>query len=96
MLTKMAPKKAFSAPASRAILTSSARSSPAVFGLRPPPRRCSAPRALPRTDMDLAYFEEGVRLLQRHPRALPDAKVGVIGTSMGGGIAMASHIRANK
>ena len=38
---KWLPEKAFSAPASRAILTSSARSSPAVFGLRPPPRLVS-------------------------------------------------------
>ena len=49
----------------------------AAAGPRPPP------------GIDLAYFEEAARWLQRHPRALEGGGVGVYGHSFGGGLALA-------
>ena len=61
---------------------------PQVAGLVPDKAAAAAgPRPPP--GIDLAYFEEAARWLQRHPRALEGGGVGVYGHSFGGGLALA-------
>ena len=61
---------------------------PQVAGLVPDKAAAAAgPRPPP--GIDLAYFEEAARWLQRHPRALDGGGVGVYGHSFGGGLALA-------
>jgi dienelactone hydrolase len=61
---------------------------PQVAGLVPD-KAAAADGPRPPPGIDLAYFEEAARWLQRHPRALEGGGVGVYGHSFGGGLALA-------